>query len=302
VAAGCGGSDDTAGCSDEGGDAITVYVATAPQGGRPSGQALDEAVRVLCERAEKRDLRVNVRRQGDDRIAMEMPDATERERRALTAPGQLAFYDWEPNVIGDPDMPLNDLDEAVRRAARAKPRAEATDVPPGDRENDVQQPPAGVAAELPRGIAIVRAQPPAEATASAPEQFFVIEDDAELTGADVRDPKQDFDQQTQEPILGMEFSQAGKEAFARVTERIAKRGQSILPQPGQSPADRFQRFAIVLDGQVVSLATVDFINNPEGISGASGAQINGIGSIEDTQALAEDLRIGPLPVRLEPLR
>jgi preprotein translocase subunit SecD len=275
-----------------------VYLASGLQGGQASPEAVDRAVRVVCERAEERGITVSVRRQGRDRIAIGVPSERERDLPALTAPGQLALYDWEPNVIGDPDQPLSDLRQAVSRAARAKPRAEPTDVPPGDRENDV----GGGAAEAPRGIVIVRAERPTEATASTPAQFFVVEDDAELTGADIENPRQDFDQLTQEPIVTMDFTEAGDRAFARVTRRIAKRGQRTLPRPGQPPEERFQRFAIVLDSQVVALATIDFIRNPEGIGGGSGAQINGIGSIEATKRLAGDLRIGALPVRLEPLR
>jgi SecD/SecF fusion protein len=49
----------------------------------------------------------------------------------------------------------------------------------------------------------------------------------------------------------------------------------------------------------VSLATIDFLENPEGIDGRTGAQINGIGSLQDTQDLAESLRIGALPINLK---
>ncbi|MEA2475399.1 MAG: SecD/SecF fusion protein, partial [Thermoleophilaceae bacterium] len=87
--------------------------------------------------------------------------------------------------------------------------------------------------------------------------------------------------------------------FARVTKRIAQRGQSTLGQPGQRPQDRFQRFMISLDDQVVSLATIDYLRNPEGIDGQTGAQINGIGTIQQTQDLADSLRIGALPVTLK---
>src|SRR5205085_1606121 len=45
-------------------------------------------------------------------------------------------------------------------------------------------------------------------------------------------------------------------------------------------------------------AYIDFIENPEGIDGRTGAQINGIGSLQETQDLAQNLRIGALPVKL----
>ena len=153
--------------------------------------------------------------------------------------------------------------------------------------------------KVPRGVVIVKAEEPEGATENTPAQYYVIEDDSELSGSEIENPEQNFDQRTNEPIVTMEFTDAGKRAFARVTKRIAERGQSTIPQPGQSPEDRFQRFMIALDGQIVSIATIDFLRNPEGIDGETGAQINGIGDIEDTQALADSLRIGALPVSLK---
>jgi hypothetical protein len=317
--AGCGsGSGDEAGCREGAGGQVAAYRATDPLGGPAAPGSLDAAVRIMCERAKARGATVDVRRRGA--AGVEIRGERREDLEAIAAPGQLTFYDWEPNVYGDPEQPLNNIDEAIRTAARARPRAEDTDVP-SDRENDTlgdryyrrgarhatefsTSPPRTdqQVVKVPRGVAIVRAEVPVGATASAPAQYFVIEDDVELSGAQIENPKQELDQQTREPIVAMEFTQAGQRAFARVTRRIARRGQSTRPQPGGMAEDRFQRFAIVLDGQIVSLATIDYIANPEGISGESGAQINGIGSVEETRDLADKLRFGALPVRLEPVR
>jgi preprotein translocase subunit SecD len=294
--AGCGDDEkDVAGCGDEERDTSVTFAATSPRGGAPEPGSVEAAMRVMCERARALDVKARVTTSGPDRIEVQVDREADAAR--LAAPGRLAFYDWEPNVFGDPDAPLNDLDEAVRTAARVRPRAEATDVP-SDRGNDA----GGSKGTAPRGIAIVEAERPAEATPGAPAQYFVIEDDAELTGADIENPEQDFDPQTQEPIVTMDFTEGGRRAFARVTRRIARRGQEVLPEPGSSPQDRFQRFAITLDGRILSLAAIDFVANPEGISGNSGAQLNGLGSIEETQDLAAILDAGPLPVRLERVR
>src|ERR671938_674340 len=97
----------------------------------------------------------------------------------------------------------------------------------------------------------------------------------------------------------MEVTGKGRKAFARATKREAERGsQQILP-PGTPKDAAFQRFAITLDNKIVSLATIDFVENPEGIDGRTGAQINGIGSIQETQDLANNLRIGALPIELK---
>ena len=71
-----------------------------------------------------------------------------------------------------------------------------------------------------------------------------------------------------------------------------------MPQ-GSPPEDFFQRFAITLDNQIVSLATIDFQDNPEGIDGRTGASIENIGTIEQAQDLSESLRIGALPIDLK---
>jgi SecD/SecF fusion protein len=161
--------------------------------------------------------------------------------------------------------------------------------------------------KVPRGIVIVEGE-------AAPNQservhrFFVIEDDSELNGKEIKNPEQAFDPNTNEPLVNMEFTDKGREAFARVTKRIAERGRDCetlagvdptCPSGGTQPDDFFQRFAITLDNQIVSLATIDYQENPEGIDGRTGASIQNIGDIGQAQDLAENLRIGALPIDLK---
>ena len=310
--AGCGGNgeDDerTGGCVEAADGVAATFRATTPAGDRPASGALDETVRIICERAGALGLETRVRRSGADRIEVRV-DGEQDDLDALTRPAQLAFYDWEPNVFGDANAPVGGLEQAVRAAARRQPRAEEDDIPAGghseeiqqrsggdeskirehyDRENDTAGLPPGVdAASVPRGVAIVRDE----------GQYFVIEDDAELSAGDITDPKQEFDQPTDEPVVRFGFTDKGAEAFARLTRRVAERG-AATPAHGDTQ-DRFQRFAIAVDGQILSLAVIDFTANPDGITGDAGAQLNGIGSVEETKDLADNLRIGPLPVRLE---
>jgi preprotein translocase subunit SecD len=67
--------------------------------------------------------------------------------------------------------------------------------------------------------------------------------------------------------------------------------------PGADPQASFQRFAIALDDQIVSLAAINYRDNPEGIPGGTGAQVNGSGNIRQTQELARSLADG-LPLDL----
>src|SRR5829696_73135 len=146
--------------------------------------------------------------------------------------------------------------------------------------------------KVPQGVVIVlneqSALPPENS--KAPRQYFVVEDDSELTGSDIKDPKQGFDPNTNAPNVSFEFTDKGKAAFQNVTKRIAQRG--LLA------GDR-QNFAITLDNQIVSIAYIDPGRYPEGIDGSNGAEISGVGTITDAQDLAESLRIGALPIELK---
>ncbi len=160
-------------------------------------------------------------------------------------------------------------------------------------------PPAGSRIiEVPRGITIVEAERVPNQPAQI-KRFFVLEDDSELNGTEIKNPKAQSDPQTNAPVVTMEFTDKGREAFARVTKRIADRGSKIIPQAGTPRDQTFQRFAITLDNKIVSLATIDYVQNPEGIDGRTGAQIENIGDIGQTNDLAESLRIGALPIELK---
>jgi SecD/SecF fusion protein len=154
--------------------------------------------------------------------------------------------------------------------------------------------------KVPRGIVVIKAekQPSGSATTNS-LGYYVLEDDSELSGADIKDPKQEFDPQTQEPVVTFKFTDKGRKAFARATKREADRGAQQIKRPGEPIENTYQRFAIALDNQIVSLATIDYRQNPEGIDGRTGAQITGIGSLQATQDLAQNLRIGALPIELK---
>ena len=169
--------------------------------------------------------------------------------------------------------------------------------------------PARRCSRCPRGIVIVEGER-APNQSERVHRYFVIEDDAELSGKEIKNPEQGFDPNTNAPLVNMEFTDTGREAFAAVTKRIAERGRDCetlagvdpncpnLP-PGSPPDDYFQRFAITLDNTIVSLATIDYQENPEGIDGRTGASIQNIGTISEAQDLAESLRIGALPINLK---
>jgi SecD/SecF fusion protein len=153
--------------------------------------------------------------------------------------------------------------------------------------------------KVPKGVVVIGAAATQGAKAGAPPPgYFVVEDDSALSGTDIKDPKQQTDQ-SGAPNVTFSFSGFGRRQFADTTKRIAERGAAQLLSPGTPPSNADQRFAITLDNQIVSLATVDFRQNPSGIDGRTGAEIDHIGSIQEANDLAQNLRIGALPINLK---
>ena len=109
-------------------------------------------------------------------------------------------------------------------------------------------PPAGSKiVKVPQGVVIVE-QEPAPKQPPQIHRFTVLEDDSELSGDDIKNPKASTDQNNA-PIVTMEFTDKGRAAFARVTQRIAQRGfdASTLSPGATDKSQFFQRFAITLE-------------------------------------------------------
>ena len=131
----------------------------------------------------------------------------------------------------------------------------------------------------------------------------MLKDQPALNGNEIKDPEQDFDPNTNQPNVTFDFTDNGRQAFADVTRRIAERGAPERParrrrnSPGRRPYSG--HFAVVLDSEVKSRPIINFVENPTGIDGRTGAQISGIGDVQTAQDLARFLQIGALPVDLE---
>ena len=116
----------------------------------------------------------------------------------------------------------------------------------------------------------------AEPAARRSQRFFVIEDDSELNGTDIKNPEQNFDPNTNAPVVTMEFTDKGREAFARVTKRIADarlRDARRLAEPGR--ADGAARPSSASRSRSTTRSSrwrrSTSSENPEGIDGRTGA-------------------------------
>src|SRR5215210_150436 len=176
-------------------------------------------------------------------------------------------------------------------------RAAALDaVPKEDRSN-------AEILEVPKGVLVVRDEKPAVGKDGkeppAPDRWWVLLDRPALSGTDLKNPEQNFDQRGGgQPIVTFDFTDKGRKAFQSITRKIAQRGaDNSLPGV---PADQAsQSFAIVLDDELVSKPFINYQENPDGIDGSTGAQISGGFTIQSAQDLAKILQIGALPIKLE---
>jgi SecD/SecF fusion protein len=274
---------------------------------------------------------------GENQIEVNLPGVEDAERAAaqVGSTAQLFFYDWEANLLDedcrtDPDENSNQRQavtgfyNAVKQAAKCDPQDDrnnsAADAPRFYAFNKTSkqalnngQPSASRASaledlepdqrsnaevlEVPEGILVVRDEKPS-ADAPDPDRFWIVQDNPALSGTDIKNPEQNFDQRTREPIVTFDFTDKGREAFKRITAEIAQRGVDNA-LPGDIPANSSQHFAIVLDDELVSAPHINYAENPEGIDGSTGAQISGSFSISSAQDLARILEIGALPIRLE---
>jgi SecD/SecF fusion protein len=131
--------------------------------------------------------------------------------------------------------------------------------------------------------------------------WYALKDRPALSGTDITDPKQEFDE-LQRPNVSFGFTDDGQQAFQEVTRQIAQRGQAraIGPAAGEEAEALSGRFAVVLDNEVKTRPIINFAENPDGIDGRTGAQISGgFTSIQEAQDLATFLQIGALPVNLK---
>ena len=140
--------------------------------------------------------------------------------------------------------------------------------------------------------------------AKAKERFFWYMFDLppvkdRLTGDDLSSAKSDFDPQTGQPVVLMDFDDRGGRLFGDITKQLADRGRSEWSAAGAQAGTEqayFQRFAIILDGQLETYPTIDFVQNPDGIQGGK-AQITGLASPQEASDIALVLQSGSLPVR-----
>lgn len=124
-------------------------------------------------------------------------------------------------------------------------------------------------------------------------QFYVLRDNVALFGNEITHPKQGTDP-AGIPDVKFGFTSKGANEFQRVTAEIAKRG-ALVSGLGRR---LFQHFAVALDTQLVTVPFIDYMQNPFGIPGNEGADIQGGFTSRSAGMLARQLSLAALPVKL----
>ncbi|MDQ4040494.1 MAG: protein translocase subunit SecD, partial [Actinomycetota bacterium] len=164
-----------------------------------------------------------------------------------------------------------------------------------------RRPPKSEVLKVSTGTIVVKAEKADNVPEGTPDTYYVLDDDPALSGTDIKNPEQTTDQGVGgagQPVVSFEFTGEGRKEWEKVTREIAQRGLS-LQVPGQPPEASFQHFAAVLDQDLITVPFISFVENPDGIDGRSGSQIEGGFTIRTAQDLAQLLRTGALPLKLE---
>jgi SecD/SecF fusion protein len=182
---------------------------------------------------------------------------------------------------------------------------------------DHYRPPAGAKLKVLHvnpGTVLVQARPvedpkSGKVTNPAPDSFYVLNDDPVLSGQDINNPRQGLFHPHEgllnngegpgQPDVVFGFSSSHSQiVFERLTREIAHRGMNAQ-LPGVPKARALQHFAVVFDEQVISAPSIDYTQYPEGIDATHGSQITGSFTLTFARKLADELRSGSLPIRLE---
>ncbi len=208
------------------------------------------------------------------------------------------LFDGTPqhNLVAGPEFAEKDL--FISATGEKRPRKEKC-------KDDEAIADCQIVLEVPPGT-IVASQQPLDSSGKTIEGienagWYALRDRPALSGSDITDPKQEFDEFKQ-PNVSFGFTDEGREAFQEVTRQIAQRGQAraIGPASEEQAEQLSGRFAVVLDNEIKTTPIIDFTQNPDGIDGRNGAQISGgFADIQEAQDLAAFLQIGALPINLK---
>ena len=323
----------------KGGVQLVYQGKPTPQQPKVTQEALDRAVDIIRERVDQLGVsEPEIQRAGSDQIEVGLPDV-KNARRAEQQVGkvaQLYFYDWEANVLGPDGKPHPGEQrvtggpaagtlgvpeyQALKIAAKRPPlnKGKATTGTQwylvNDKTETVVRGPDEARTDLfsergqPAGTRVVKVNPgtiliradTGKTKGPKPDRWYVLNDNPSLKGTDITNPEQNFDQ-GQQPNVTFSFTDSGADKWHNVTRTIVQRAQALAPpQPPRTPDAReyAHHFAAVLDNEAITVPYISYVTNPDGIQG-SDSEISGNFTIQSAQDLANLLKTGALPIKLQ---
>ena len=282
-------------------------------------EAIDRSVEIIRSRVDAFGVaEPEIQTQGDTQIVVALPGADNPDQVVtdLIQPAKLVFINFERNVVNPGGE--TDLYKAVQLARNTPPEGRTglptfyafdaetkqpiPDIPPAPTAADLRESfpdnaiPAGVEVlSVPRGLFIAYEEVQRLQTRDSGTQrtYYVFQNNPGLTGADVTEARatiQTGGLGSRERIVTLQFTGEGRQKFADITRQLAQDGQL---------KGELQRFAIILDGRIVSNPTIDYNQYPTGIDGRNGAEINGDFSQGEAETRAKQINSGALPIDLK---
>jgi SecD/SecF fusion protein len=323
----------------KGGVQLVYQGKPTPQQPKVTQEALDRAVDIIRERVDQLGVsEPEIQRAGSNQIEVGLPDVknAKRAEQQVGKVAQLYFYDWEANVLG-PDGKPHPSDQrvtggpaagtlgvpeyrALMIAAKRPPmnkgmattgtqwylvndRTQTVLRGPEEQRGDLfserGQPPGTRVVKVNPGTILVRADK-GNAKGPPPNRWYALNDNPSLKGTDITNPEQNFDQ-SQQPNVTFSFTSSGADKWHKVTRTIVQRGQALAPpQPPRTPDAReyANHFAAALDNELITVPYISYVTNPDGIQGDS-SEISGNFTIQSAQDLANLLKTGALPIKLQ---
>ena len=258
----------------------------------PDTSLIDQSVRLLRERlrAVLPGARVTPTADGlTVTLAHRVPGARSRIL-ALAAPGRLAVYDWEADVVAPNGKTVGSQLLTQDPAALEISQGTATAAPGDPRAGSMSFHQARALARTavaPGGFVLLHAT-------GGEAGFYVLRGTAAVTNADVVDPHASTEANAHVPDVTFELTPRGRRAFQALTATIAERGDRVSGL-GQTLN---QHFAVAIDNHLITVPYVDYRVYPDGVDATDGLDILGNFTVQSAKDMAALLRYGPLPVNL----
>ncbi len=317
--------ETTLGLDLQGGLEVTLQ-AVPPKDRELTKEDLERSVEIMRDRVDRLGVaEPEIRTQGDDQIAIQLPGVRDPAAAAkiIGKTAQLELFDLETSLTGpsidargNPIAAPRPYDLLARVQSLAKQgesdqwylfnKAKRLVGGPFNTSDDALERFDG---KLPKGFKVFAA-PESTVLIGCGENAFVCPgigagtgwylfkysppDVPQMTGADLKlsGTRADFDTSPgggNQPIVTMEFTNAGSKKFEDITRAEWLRGR-IKNAP--------QHFAIVLDREIRTWPQIDYTDGTlSGGIGGGRAQITGLDSLDEAKEIAIVLQTGALPVK-----